>query len=116
MGSAHKTEFPFPYIETHLSYWLYAEPVSKHIEEQGLEFLQFAFRWFNCLLIREVCLVTLDVIFLIHTTKLPICLISLQVPFHLVTRLWDTYLAEGDYLPDFLVYISASFLLTVSRL
>nr|CAB3447988.1 unnamed protein product [Digitaria exilis] len=29
------------------------EPVSKHIEEQGLEFLQFAFRWFNCLLIRE---------------------------------------------------------------
>jgi hypothetical protein len=30
------------------------EPVAKRIEEQGLEFLQFAFRWFNCLLIREV--------------------------------------------------------------
>ncbi|KAL5998001.1 hypothetical protein ACLOJK_008935 [Asimina triloba] len=53
------------------------EPVSKHMDEQGLEFLQFAFRWFNCLLIREI-------------------------PFHLVTRLWDTYLAEGDALPDFL--------------
>lgn len=66
------------------------EPVSKHIEEQGLEFLQFAFRWFNCLLIREI-------------------------PFHLVTRLWDTYLAEGDALPDFLVYIFASFLLTWSE-
>ncbi|PIN26439.1 Ypt/Rab-specific GTPase-activating protein GYP1 [Handroanthus impetiginosus] len=65
------------------------EPVSKHMEDQGLEFLQFAFRWFNCLLIREV-------------------------PFHLVTRLWDTYLAEGDALPDFLVYIFASFLLTWS--
>ncbi|KAG5530546.1 hypothetical protein RHGRI_025484 [Rhododendron griersonianum] len=65
------------------------EPVSRHIEEQGLEFLQFAFRWFNCLLIREI-------------------------PFHLVTRLWDTYLAEGDALPDFLVYIFASFLLTWS--
>ncbi|KAL8487352.1 hypothetical protein ACS0TY_023410 [Phlomoides rotata] len=65
------------------------EPVSKHIEDQGLEFLQFAFRWFNCLLIREI-------------------------PFHLVTRLWDTYLAEGDALPDFLVYIFASFLLTWS--
>ncbi|XP_057777394.1 uncharacterized protein LOC130995919 [Salvia miltiorrhiza] len=65
------------------------EPVSKHIEEQGLEFLQFAFRWFNCLLIREI-------------------------PFGLVSRLWDTYLAEGDALPDFLVYISASFLLTWS--
>ncbi|XP_022722258.1 GTPase-activating protein gyp1-like isoform X1 [Durio zibethinus] len=65
------------------------EPVSRHMENQGLEFLQFAFRWFNCLLIREI-------------------------PFHLVTRLWDTYLAEGDALPDFLVYIFASFLLTWS--
>lgn len=59
------------------------------MEEEGLEFLQFAFRWFNCLLIREI-------------------------PFHLVTRLWDTYLAEGDALPDFLVYICASLLLTWS--
>ncbi|CAA3029240.1 GTPase-activating GYP1-like [Olea europaea subsp. europaea] len=66
------------------------EPVLTHMEEQGLEFLQFAFRWFNCLLIREI-------------------------PFHLVTRLWDTYLAEGDALPDFLVYIFASFLLTWSE-
>ncbi|KAK4781668.1 hypothetical protein SAY86_015770 [Trapa natans] len=66
------------------------EPVSRHMEEQGLEFLQFAFRWFNCFLIREI-------------------------PFHLVTRLWDTYLAEGDALPDFLVYIFASFLLTWSE-
>nr|AKF43333.1 Ypt/Rab-GAP domain of gyp1p superfamily protein [Hypseocharis bilobata] len=65
------------------------EPVSRHMEEQGLEFLQFSFRWFNCLLIREI-------------------------PFNLVTRLWDTYLAEGDALPDFLVYIYASFLLTWS--
>ncbi|CAN0858005.1 TBC1 domain family member 22B [Linum grandiflorum] len=66
------------------------ETVSAHMEEQGLEFLQFAFRWFNCLLIREI-------------------------PFNLVTRLWDTYLAEGDALPDFLVYIFASFLLTWSE-
>lgn len=63
------------------------EPVSRRIEEQGLEFLQFAFRWFNCLLIREV-------------------------PFALVTRLFDTYLAEGDGFADFLVYVSASFMLT----
>ncbi|KAF5201105.1 Gtpase-activating protein gyp1 [Thalictrum thalictroides] len=65
------------------------EPVSRHMDEQGLDFLQFAFRWFNCLLIREI-------------------------PFHLVARLWDTYLAEGDALPEFLVYIFASFLLTWS--
>ncbi|CAI0541105.1 unnamed protein product [Linum tenue] len=65
------------------------ESLSAHMEEQGLEFLQFAFRWFNCLLIREI-------------------------PFNLVTRLWDTYLAEGDALPDFLIYIFTSFLLTWS--
>ncbi|GLT34916.1 hypothetical protein SLA2020_094040 [Shorea laevis] len=66
------------------------ETISRHMKEQGLEFLQFAFRWFNCLLIREI-------------------------PFNLVTRLWDTYLAKGDALPDFLVYIFASFLLTWSE-
>ncbi|XLT12828.1 hypothetical protein HN51_058518, partial [Arachis hypogaea] len=38
------------------------------------------------------------------------------IPFQLVTRLWDTYLVEGDALPDFLVYIFASFLLTVRKL
>ena len=38
----------------------------------------------------------------------------LQIPFLLVTRLWDTYLAEGDKFPDFLVYACASFLLTAS--
>ncbi|KAG6483767.1 hypothetical protein ZIOFF_060424 [Zingiber officinale] len=57
--------------------FLALEPVSRHMEEQGLEFLQFAFRWFNCLLIREI-------------------------PFHLVTLLLNTYLAEADSLPDFL--------------
>lgn len=35
--------------------WTAPEPVARHVEDQGLEFLQFAFRWFNCLLIREVC-------------------------------------------------------------
>ncbi|XP_074560059.1 MLO-like protein 15 isoform X2 [Curcuma longa] len=34
--------------------FLALEPISKRMEGQGLEFLQFAFRWFNCLLIREV--------------------------------------------------------------
>ncbi|XWS18504.1 hypothetical protein CRYUN_Cryun32bG0049600 [Craigia yunnanensis] len=62
------------------------KPVSRHMKDQGLEFLQFSFRWFNRLLVGEI-------------------------PFHLVTRLWDTYLAEGDALPDFLVYIFAGFLL-----
>lgn len=65
------------------------EPVARHLDEQQLDFLQFAFRWVNCLLIREV-------------------------PFQLAARLWDTYLAEGPKLPAFLVYLCAAFLLNWS--
>lgn len=56
------------------------------MEAEGVDFLQFAFRWVNCLLIREV-------------------------PFCPALRLWDTYLAEGPAaLADFLVYACAAFL------
>lgn len=44
--------------------------MAAHLEKEGLQFIQFAFRWVNCLLLREV-------------------------PFSLAVRLWDTYLAEG---------------------
>ncbi len=57
------------------------------MEDEGLELLQFAFRWVNCLMIREI-------------------------PFHLGMRLWDTYLAEGPRMKDFLMYVCAAFLLT----
>jgi hypothetical protein len=43
-------------------------------------------RWVNCLLLREV-------------------------PFLLSLRLWDTYLAEGPRMKDFLKYVLAAFLL-----
>lgn len=49
-----------------------------HMEAEGIDFLQFAFRWVNCLLIREV-------------------------PFGAALRLWDTYLAEGPRFNEFLV-------------
>lgn len=42
-----------------------------HLESQGVEFQHFAFRWCNCLLMREL-------------------------PYRAVVRLWDTYLAEKD--------------------
>lgn len=41
-----------------------------HLKNHGVDYLQFAFRWMNNLLIREL-------------------------PLHLVVRLWDSYLAEG---------------------
>ena len=45
-----------------------------------------AIRWVNCLLLREV-------------------------PFLLSLRLWDTYLAEGPRMKEFLKYVLAAFLL-----
>lgn len=60
--------------------------LSEHLRKTGIEFMQFAFKWMNCLLLRE---------------------------FHLRTiiRLWDTYLSEGDGgFERFHVYVCASFL------
>ena len=57
----------------------------RHFEESGVQFLQFAFKWMNCLLLREF---------------------SLQC----VVRLWDTYISETDGFEDFHVYVCAAFL------
>jgi len=52
-----------------------------------MEFLQFAFRWMNCLLLREF-------------------------PLPLVIRLWDTYIAEpSEGFSTFHVYFCAVFLI-----
>lgn len=57
-----------------------------HLREKGIEFIQFAFKWMNCLLLREFSL-------------------------RCVLRLWDTYLSEGDGgFEDFHVYVCAAFL------
>jgi len=57
----------------------------QHLQNLEVIFIQFAFRWMNCLLMREL-------------------------PLPLVIRMWDTYLAEGD-LAVFHVYTCAAFLL-----
>jgi hypothetical protein len=44
-------------------------PLAAHFEDQGVEFMQFAFRWMNCLLMRELSVA---------------CTI----------RMWDTYLVS----------------------
>lgn len=62
------------------------EETHEHLNGEGLDFLQFAFRWVNCLLVREF-------------------------PFPFIPRLWDTYLAEGDGFHDFLVYVCSALLL-----
>ncbi|KAG7338761.1 Rab-GTPase-TBC domain containing protein [Nitzschia inconspicua] len=58
-----------------------------HIDSVGIQFMQFAFKWMNCLLLREF---------------------NLQC----VIRLWDTYISEenGNGFEDFHIYVCAAFL------
>ncbi|OWZ64085.1 hypothetical protein AYX14_02800 [Cryptococcus neoformans] len=65
-------------------------PLASHFEEQGVEFMQFAFRWMNCLLMREI------------SVKCTI-------------RMWDTYLAEGtDAFSQFHLYVCSALLVKYS--
>jgi len=76
------------------------EPVNRidvdlcnHLSSIGIEFMQFAFKWMNCLLVRE---------FSIQNT----------------IRLWDTYLSEEDSnsgFENFHVYVCAAFLCQYSN-
>ncbi|GAA5860182.1 hypothetical protein JCM1840_002806 [Sporobolomyces johnsonii] len=61
-------------------------PLAKHLEAEGVEFIQFAFRWMNCLLMRELSVKN-------------------------IVRMWDTYLAEGgDAFSEFHLYVCLAFL------
>lgn len=63
------------------------EQLYAHLDAQGLDFLQFSFRWMNCLLLREF-------------------------PLHCVIRLWDAYIAEPtEGFSTFHVYVCAVFLI-----
>lgn len=59
--------------------------LAKHLEKEGIEFMQFSFRWMNCLLMREV------------NVKCTI-------------RMWDTYMAEEQGFSEFHLYVCAAFL------
>ncbi|GAA6002583.1 uncharacterized protein JCM10292_007743 [Rhodotorula paludigena] len=61
-------------------------PLATHLKEEGVEFIQFAFRWMNCLLMRELSVKN-------------------------IVRMWDTYLAEGgDAFSEFHLYVCLAFL------
>lgn len=57
------------------------------VERENVQFVQFAFRWMNCLLMREL-------------------------PLNAIIRLWDTYLCEDNGFESFHVYVSAAILMT----
>ncbi|CAE7855067.1 TBC1D22B, partial [Symbiodinium microadriaticum] len=59
-----------------------------HFEELGLQYMQFAFRWMNCVLLREI-------------------------PLKAIVRVWDTYLSEERKgFDNFHVYVCAVILKT----
>jgi len=61
-----------------------------HLNREGVDILQFTFRWVNCLFLREL-------------------------PSKLIPRLMDTYLAEGDDLSIFIEYFCLVVLLKWSE-
>ncbi|VDL74398.1 unnamed protein product [Nippostrongylus brasiliensis] len=65
-------------------------PLHMHLEANGIEYLQFSFRWMNNLLMREI-------------------------PLRATIRLWDTYLSEPDGFSQFHSYVCAAFLRTWSK-
>jgi len=66
-------------------------PLAAHLESENVEFMQFAFRWMNCLLMREI---------------------SVQNTI----RMWDTYLSEGaEAFSQFHLYVCSAFLVRWSH-
>jgi len=65
-------------------------PLHAHFERVGLLYIQFAFRWMNCLLLREVSL-------------------------GLVVRFWDTYFSEEGGFANFHVYVCSALLVSFSE-
>ncbi|KAJ3209426.1 GTPase-activating protein [Entophlyctis luteolus] len=62
-----------------------------HFQKEGVEFIQFSFRWMNCLLMREL-------------------------PLKSTIRMWDSYQAEGiEGLSEFHLYVCAAFLVKWSN-
>ena len=65
-------------------------PLNLHLQNHDVEYLQFSFRWMNCLLMREV-------------------------PISCIIRVWDTYLSEGDGFASLHLYVCAAFLVRWSK-
>ncbi len=66
------------------------KPLSSSFEDKGVSMFQFAFKWMNCLLLREFTLPR-------------------------IVRLWDTYLSEENGFEYFHVYVCAAFLCQFSQ-
>ncbi|KAI9883307.1 MAG: transcriptional coactivator hfi1/ADA1 [Watsoniomyces obsoletus] len=64
--------------------------LARHLENEGVQFIQFSFRWMNCLLMREISVKN-------------------------TIRMWDTYMAEEQGFSHFHIYVCAAFLVKWSE-
>ncbi|KAJ9627404.1 GTPase-activating protein [Knufia peltigerae] len=64
--------------------------LANHFESEHIEYMQFSFRWMNCLLMRELSIKN-------------------------VIRMWDTYMAEENGFSQFHLYVCAAFLVKWSE-
>ncbi|KIW62729.1 hypothetical protein, variant 1 [Phialophora macrospora] len=64
--------------------------LARHFEDEHVEYMQFSFRWMNCLLMRELSIRS-------------------------VIRMWDTYMAEENGFSEFHLYVCAAFLVKWSE-
>ena len=76
--------------------------LAAHLESQGVEFMQFAFRWMNCLLMRELSVK--------NTIRMwDTYLVSLSCPFQKLKLI--NIQAEGpDAFSQFHLYVCSAFL------
>lgn len=61
-------------------------PLAEHLDGLSLTYSQFAFRWMNCLLMREI-------------------------PLPVLLRVWDTYLSESESFGALHVFVCTAFLI-----
>ncbi|RMD39603.1 hypothetical protein DV735_g5524, partial [Chaetothyriales sp. CBS 134920] len=64
--------------------------LARHFEAESVEYMQFSFRWMNCLLMRELNIKS-------------------------TIRMWDTYMAEENGFSQFHLYVCAAFLVKWSE-
>lgn len=65
------------------------QPLAEWIKQEGIEYQEFAFRWMNCLLVREF-------------------------PLALVLRLWDLYISNHSHIAATHVYVCAAMMTALS--
>ena len=87
-----------------------AASLSSHLESQNVEFMQFAFRWMNCLLMREISVqntIRMWDTYLVHFPRHPFTFVSLT---------WFLGQSEGtDAFSQFHLYVCCAFLVRWSE-